>query len=121
VISEAAKHTYEDRFFEDRFFDNLDIGGRRSAQHVGFLHRHLPQSSVLDIGRGRGVWVDESRQGRAPWTLWVSYAEVRTRPRYVFEKTIMSKGASSEIPAPLQIAPVDHPSQEHGAFVYGPS
>jgi hypothetical protein len=60
VISEAGKHTYE-----HRFFDNLDIGGRRSALHVGFLHRHLPLSNVLDIGRGRRVWVDESRQGGA--------------------------------------------------------
>lgn len=51
MMSEVAKHTYE-----DTFFDRIDIGVRGSAQHVvGFLHRDLPVSSILDAGCGRGV------------------------------------------------------------------
>jgi SAM-dependent methyltransferase len=57
-MSEAAAHTYK-----DRFFDYVGRGARRSARNViPFLRGHLHVSSVLDIGCGRGVWVDEWRR-----------------------------------------------------------
>ena len=57
-MSEAARHNYE-----ERFFDYVGRGARRSAQNViPFLRGHLHVSSVVDIGCGRGVWVDEWRR-----------------------------------------------------------
>jgi hypothetical protein len=57
-MSEAARHNYE-----DRYFDYVGRGARRSARNViPFLRRHLHVSSVVDIGCGRGVWVDEWRR-----------------------------------------------------------
>jgi hypothetical protein len=58
MMSEAASHNYD-----DRFFDYVGRGARRSAQHIiPFLREHLQVSSVVDIGCGRGVWVDEWRR-----------------------------------------------------------
>jgi hypothetical protein len=55
---EAARHNYH-----ERFFDYQGRGARRSARHViPFLREHLHVSSVVDIGSGRGVWVDEWRR-----------------------------------------------------------
>ena len=57
-MSEAARHNYD-----DRFFDYVERGARRSAQRIiPFLRGHLQVSSVVDIGCGRGVWVDEWRR-----------------------------------------------------------
>jgi SAM-dependent methyltransferase len=57
-MSEEARHNYE-----DRYFDYVESGARRSARNViPFLRGHLNVSSVLDIGCGRGVWVDEWRR-----------------------------------------------------------
>jgi hypothetical protein len=57
-MSEAARHNYE-----DRFFDYVGRGARRSARNViPFIREHLYVSSVVDIGCGRGVWVDEWRR-----------------------------------------------------------
>jgi len=54
-MSETAAHAYH-----DKFFDYVEIRAGRSAQHVvDFLRRHLPVSSVLDVGCGRGAWVDQ--------------------------------------------------------------
>jgi SAM-dependent methyltransferase len=50
-------------FYDDGFFDYIETGARRSARHIiEFIRGHLSVSSVLDIGCGRGVWVDEWRQ-----------------------------------------------------------
>src|SRR2546423_289747 len=55
MMPEVAKHNYD-----DRFFDYIERGARRSARHViPFLCKQLHVSSVVDIGCGRGVWVDE--------------------------------------------------------------
>jgi hypothetical protein len=86
VISKVAKHTCEDKFFH-----HIDISARRSAQHlVGFLHCHLPVSSVLDFERGPRVWVEEWRRSGV-----ADPVEVLRRggagPRYLFENTSMSK------------------------------
>jgi hypothetical protein len=90
VISEAGKHTYE-----DRFSDNLDITGRRFVQHVGFLHRYLHYRmhsiSGADVASG-----STKRVRGSPRTLWMSYAELATSPRYLWKKAIVSKGASSQ-------------------------
>lgn len=57
-MPEAASHNYD-----DRFFDYIGRGARRSARHIiPFLLGHLHVSSVVDIGCGRGVWVDEWRR-----------------------------------------------------------
>jgi SAM-dependent methyltransferase len=57
-MPEATPHNYE-----DRFFDYIEAGARRSAQHIiAFLRLHLHVASVLDVGCGRGVWVDEWRR-----------------------------------------------------------
>jgi Methyltransferase domain len=57
-MREAESHNYD-----DRFFDYVERGARRSARHViPFLREHLHVSSVVDIGCGRGVWVDEWRR-----------------------------------------------------------
>lgn len=46
--------------YSDTFFDYIDQGARRSAQHMlGFLGPLLKPTSVLDLGSGRGVWLDE--------------------------------------------------------------
>ncbi|WP_138934706.1 class I SAM-dependent methyltransferase [Roseovarius arcticus] len=48
--------------YSDTFFDYIDQGARRSAQHLlGLLGPLLKPASVLDLGSGRGVWLDEWR------------------------------------------------------------
>jgi SAM-dependent methyltransferase len=73
-MSEKGIHTYA-----DKFFDNVEIRARRSAQHViGFLCRHFALSSVLDVGCGRGVWVDEWRRGGIADAVGIDGAYVHT-------------------------------------------
>lgn len=46
--------------YNDTFFDYIDDGARRSAQaFIGLLQDWLDPQSVLDLGCGRGVWLDE--------------------------------------------------------------
>jgi hypothetical protein len=46
--------------YSDTFFDYIDQGARRSAQHMlELLVPWLKPASVLDLGSGRGVWLDE--------------------------------------------------------------
>ncbi|MEO0782736.1 MAG: class I SAM-dependent methyltransferase [Pseudomonadota bacterium] len=46
--------------YNDTFFDYIDGGARRSASVlVGMLSEWLSPDSVLDLGCGRGVWLDE--------------------------------------------------------------
>ena len=68
-MSEAAKRGYENRFFDYVF---------------RFFAWHFPVSSTR---RGRGVW---NGVGAASRTLWVSCAEIKDRPHYLIENTIMS-------------------------------
>lgn len=52
---EARNHIYD-----NKFFDYVEIGGRRSAEIVvGLVLHYLPVSSVLDVGCGRGIWIEE--------------------------------------------------------------
>ena len=52
------KHVYS-----DTFFDYIDQGARRSAQHVlSLMYPQLQPASVIDLGSGRGVWLDEWRK-----------------------------------------------------------
>lgn len=49
--------------YSDTFFDYIDRGARRSAQHVlARLGPWLKPASVIDLGSGRGVWLDEWRK-----------------------------------------------------------
>jgi len=49
--------------YSDTFFDYIDQGARRSAQHLlGLLGPLLTPGSVIDLGSGRGVWLDEWRK-----------------------------------------------------------
>jgi SAM-dependent methyltransferase len=58
MMDEAARHAYD-----DRFFDYIERGSRRSAQQIiAILRHHLAVSSVLDVGCGRGVWIGEWRR-----------------------------------------------------------
>jgi hypothetical protein len=71
-MPEAGGHDYD-----DRFFDYIERGARRSARHViPFLREHLHVSSVVDIGCGRGVWVDEWRRSGVDDVLGVDGAYV---------------------------------------------
>ncbi len=46
--------------YSDTFFDYIDAGARRSAQGVlNLIGPWLRPTSVLDLGSGRGVWLDE--------------------------------------------------------------
>lgn len=73
MTSEAAKRGYENGFFELclRFLCMVLSGIER----------------LLDTRRGRGVW---SGLGAASRTLWASSAEIKDRPHYLIENTIMS-------------------------------
>lgn len=53
--------------YDDKWFDYIDRGARRSAAVVvAQLNEMLPVRSVLDVGCGRGVWLAELiRQGVA--------------------------------------------------------
>lgn len=71
---EAQTHIYD-----DKFFDYIEIGGRRSAELViGLMRHYLQVSSVLDVGAGRGVWIDEWRRAGVEDILGVdgSYVDV---------------------------------------------
>jgi hypothetical protein len=49
--------------YSDTFFDYIDRGARRSARHVlNLLGPLLTPASVIDLGSGRGVWLDEWRK-----------------------------------------------------------
>lgn len=49
--------------YAGEFFDYIAIGSRRSARIVTqLLLEHLAIQSVLDVGCGRGVWLNEWRQ-----------------------------------------------------------
>lgn len=49
--------------YSDTFFDYIDQGARASAQVlIGHVFPWLTPSSVLDLGCGRGVWLDEWRR-----------------------------------------------------------
>lgn len=46
--------------YSDTFFDYIDAGARRSAAaFIGLLNPWLGPKSVLDLGCGRGVWLEE--------------------------------------------------------------
>ncbi len=63
--------------YNDTFFDYIDHGARRSAQRlVGVLHEWLKPSTVLDLGCGRGVWLDEWTKAGASDVLGVDGAYV---------------------------------------------
>ncbi len=48
--------------YSDTFFDYIDTGARSSARaFIGLLVPWLTPQSVLDLGCGRGVWLDEWR------------------------------------------------------------
>ncbi|MEO1351592.1 MAG: methyltransferase domain-containing protein [Cyanobacteria bacterium J06635_15] len=51
--------------YDSNFFDYIEMGAQRSARVVTrLLLAHLPIKSVLDVGCGRGVWLDEwAKQG----------------------------------------------------------
>jgi SAM-dependent methyltransferase len=64
--------------YEDKFFDYIEAGARRSARHfVGLLRDHLSISSVLDVGCGRGVWADEWRKSGIEDAVGVDGSYVR--------------------------------------------
>jgi SAM-dependent methyltransferase len=49
--------------YDDEFFDYIEIGSRRSASVLTrLLLEQLPIQTVLDVGCGRGVWLDEWRK-----------------------------------------------------------
>lgn len=58
--------------YNDTFFDYIDHGARSSAQALtGLLAAWLAPKSVLDLGCGRGVWLDEWQRAGARDVLGV--------------------------------------------------
>lgn len=58
--------------YNDTFFDYIDDGARRSAQaFIGLLGPWCAPRSVLDLGCGRGVWLDEWHKSGVPEVLGV--------------------------------------------------
>ena len=58
--------------YSDTFYDYINQGARHSAQHVSALLAPLLQpTSVIDLGSGRGVWLDEWRKTGAQVILAV--------------------------------------------------
>ena len=52
--------------YSDTFFDYINQSARASAKpFVSLLFPLLKPSSVIDLGSGRGVWMDEWRKGGA--------------------------------------------------------
>ena len=52
--------------YNDTFFDYIDQGARSSAQtFIRHLQQWISPTSVLDLGCGRGVWLDEWRRAGA--------------------------------------------------------
>lgn len=49
--------------YDNEFFDYVEIGARRSARRfIPLLLEHFTLHSVLDVGCGRGVWLNEWQQ-----------------------------------------------------------
>lgn len=49
--------------YDSTFFDYIESGARRSARAmIPVVSSFVPVSSVLDVGCGRGVWIDEWRR-----------------------------------------------------------
>ena len=58
--------------YNDTFFDYIDQGARSSAQALtGLLSDWIKPQSVLDLGCGRGVWLDEWQRNGATDVLGV--------------------------------------------------
>lgn len=58
--------------YSDTFFDYIDQGARRSAQAlISLLNGWVAPDSVLDLGCGRGVWLDEWRAAGSARVLGV--------------------------------------------------
>ncbi len=58
--------------YSDTFFNYIDQGARSSARVlIGLLNQWCPPRSVLDLGCGRGVWLDEWRAAGAERVLGV--------------------------------------------------
>ena len=58
--------------YSDTFFDYINQSARASAKpFVSLLFPLLKPSSVIDLGSGRGVWMDEWRKGGADDVLAV--------------------------------------------------
>jgi SAM-dependent methyltransferase len=55
---DAQTHRYD-----DRFFDYIELVTRRSAElMIAVVRSYLDVTSVLDVGCGRGIWIDEWRR-----------------------------------------------------------
>jgi len=49
--------------YDDKFFDYIELGSRRSAElMIALVRSYLDVNSVLDVGCGRGIWIDEWRR-----------------------------------------------------------
>ena len=58
--------------YSDTFFNYIDQGARRSAKVlIGLLNGWIAPQSVLDLGCGRGVWLDEWHAAGASRVLGV--------------------------------------------------
>jgi len=105
-MSEAARHNYD-----DRFFDYVERGARRSAQRIiPFLRGHLQVSSVVDIGCGRGVWVDEWRRSGVEDALGID-GEYVSADRLVIPKECF---AAFDLSEPIRLGPVRSRAKPRG-------
>lgn len=86
--------------YNDTFFDYIDQGARRSAQAlIGLMSDWLAPSSVLDLGCGRGVWLDEWTQAGARDVLGVDGDYVNRATLAIPQASFMS----ADLTAPLTL------------------
>lgn len=85
--------------YSDTFFDYIDQGARRSAQHVaGLLAPLLKPTSVVDLGSGRGVWLDEWRRAGAQEILGVDGEYVDRNQLAVPREAFMAADLTKPVP-----------------------
>jgi 2-polyprenyl-3-methyl-5-hydroxy-6-metoxy-1,4-benzoquinol methylase len=92
-MREAANHHYD-----DRFFDYIERGARRSARYIiPFLRRHLNLSSIVDIGCGRGVWLEEWRRSGVEEVVGVDGDYVRVDRLLISQERFVAVDLSKPI------------------------
>lgn len=84
--------------YSDTFFDYIDQGARRSAQALlGRLGPWLRPQSVLDLGSGRGVWLDEWRKAGVRDVLAVDGDYVNRAQLAVPENSFMAADLTAPV------------------------
>lgn len=77
--------------YTDTFFDYINQSARASAKPlIAQLYPYLKPQSVLDLGAGRGVWLDEWQRAGAGAVLGVDGAYVERRNLVIAEDDFLA-------------------------------